>query len=417
LHLPSNTFCGETPKGLFPAAFRDSVTFLSVNVNASAIMHSSQNSRPMKPEKIGIYRIAELAEVSIGTVDRALHGRPGINEATRTRVLEVAERLGYRPNLAARALSIARSDLRIGICVPREIHFFYDQLWQGILEEAQRFSHLGIEFLCRPVKELGKGDADALESLLSSGVNGVILTPGNPAEMTPLIDRAESSGIRVICVSTDAPGSRRSTIVFAEPTLNGQMAGELLGKCLAPNSVAAVITGMAETEDHRKKTEGFCETFPRFCAGGKVGAVIEGREHEEQTHKKVLRLLNSEPALAGIYVTTVNSLPVCRALKETGNAGRVKVVTTDLFPEMIPFFHDGTISASIYQQPYEQGRTAVRLLLDHLASRAPIPRSNTLSPSIVLDSALSQFRETLATAPTATLKIPKNGRWIGRLQC
>ncbi len=170
-------------------------------------MPSPENGTPMKPEKIGIHRIAELAEVSIGTVDRALHGRSGINEETRARVLRVAERLGYQPNLAARALSIARSDFRIGICVPTEIHFFYDQLWQGILEEAQRFSHLELEFLCRPIKELGKGDADALAYLLNSGVQGVVLTPGNPTEMTPLIDRAESQGIRVICVSTDAPGS------------------------------------------------------------------------------------------------------------------------------------------------------------------------------------------------------------------
>ena len=269
------------------------------------------------------------------------------------------------------------------------------------------------------MKELGKGDADALAYLLSSEVNGLILSPGNPAEMTPLIDRAEAGGIRVICVSTDAPGSRRSTIVFAEPTLNGQMAGEILGKCLPPNSGAAVITGMAETEDHRKKTEGFGETFPRFCEGGKVVAVIEGREHEEQTYKKVLRLLNSEQTLAGIYVTTVNSLPVCRALKETGSAGRVKLVTTDLFPEMIPFFQDRTITASIYQQPYEQGRKAVRLLVDYLAAQAPIPESSTLSPSIVMASALSQFREILeAREPGAMsrLQIPKNGRWIGRLQ-
>ncbi len=382
-------------------------------------MPSPENRTPMKPEKIGIHRIAELAEVSIGTVDRALHGRSGINEETRARVLRVAERLGYQPNLAARALSIARSDFRIGICVPTEIHFFYDQLWQGILEEAQRFSHLELEFLCRPIKELGKGDADALAYLLNSGVQGVVLTPGNPTEMTPLIDRAESQGIRVICVSTDAPGSRRSTIVFAEPTLNGQMAGEVLGKCLAPGSIVAVVTGMAETEDHRKKTEGFCETFPRFCPSGRVVSIVEGREHEEQTYKKVLCLLNSEPGLAGIYVTTVNSLPVCRALKQTGSAGRVKLVTTDLFPEMIPYFNDSTITASIYQQPYEQGRTAIRVLVDHLAAKAPIPVCSTLSPSIVLASALNQFREIFETrnaAAISRLRIPKNGRWIGRLQ-
>ena len=72
-----------------------------------------------------------MAGVSIGTVDRALHGRPGINEETRNRVLEVAKKIGYRPNLAARSLS-TRKRIRIGVCVPREIRYFYNQMWEGI---------------------------------------------------------------------------------------------------------------------------------------------------------------------------------------------------------------------------------------------------------------------------------------------
>src|SRR5437868_3546786 len=86
-------------------------------------------------ERRGIHLIAELAHVSIGTVDRALHGRAGINDATRQRILQIARQVGYAPNLAARALSVAKANTKIGVCVPREIHFFYDQLWNGILEE------------------------------------------------------------------------------------------------------------------------------------------------------------------------------------------------------------------------------------------------------------------------------------------
>src|SRR5258707_4071981 len=50
-------------------------------------------------------------------------------------ILQIARQVGYAPNLAARALSVAKADTKIGVCVPREIHFFYDQLWSGILEE------------------------------------------------------------------------------------------------------------------------------------------------------------------------------------------------------------------------------------------------------------------------------------------
>src|ERR1035441_673895 len=57
----------------------------------------------MKAKRSGIPQIAELAGVSIGTVDRALHGRPGINDETRQRVLDIAKKIGYRPNLAVLA--------------------------------------------------------------------------------------------------------------------------------------------------------------------------------------------------------------------------------------------------------------------------------------------------------------------------
>src|SRR5579859_2921282 len=102
----------------------------------------------------GIHRIAELANVSIGTVDRALHGRPGISAKTRERVLRIAGELSYTPNPAARTLSVGRSTVKIGICIPREIRLYYDQMRAGILDEASRPGSLGVELIHRPVPML-----------------------------------------------------------------------------------------------------------------------------------------------------------------------------------------------------------------------------------------------------------------------
>jgi LacI family transcriptional regulator len=344
-------------------------------------------------ERRGIHRIAELADVSIGTVDRALHGRGGIKESTRQRILQISRQIGYTPNLAARALSAARSSLRIGVCMPREIHFFYDQLWGGVLDEARRVAHLGIEFLHRPVQVLGEGDVEAVRELVENGVDGIILTAGNPAGLTPLIDEAEAKGIRVVCVSTDAPHSRRSSIVCVEPHLNGGLAGELMGKLTPPGSKVAVVAGMLKTEDHRKKTEGFSEAFPRHCQGGQIARVIEGHEDEDESFQKTFDLLSQVPDLAGIYVNTVNCLPVCRALGARKLAGTTRLITTDLFAEMSPYFEKGTITASIYQQPHRQGQLAVRLIADHLGSKSPFPPTLHLSPGVVMSSNLHLFRE------------------------
>jgi LacI family transcriptional regulator len=341
----------------------------------------------------GIHQIAQLADVSIGTVDRALHGRPGINPATRQRILKIASKIGYSPNLAARALSIARANVRIGVCIPREIHFFYDQMWAGILDEERRTSHLGIQFVHRPIHALGEHDTEAFQDLVDRGVHGIVLTAGNPGGLTPLINQAEERGIRVVCVSTDAPLSRRSSIVCVEPWLNGCLAGELMGKSVAAGSPVAIVTGMLSAEDHHKKADGFSQTFPKYSAGGKIVAVIEGHEDENESLAKTNDVLRRFPDLAGLYVNTVNCLPVCRALEERGLAGKVRLVATDLFPEMASHLERGTITASIYQHPFRQSQMAVRLLADHLANNLKFPPCMHLSPGVVMASNYHLFRE------------------------
>ena len=347
----------------------------------------------MAKQRRGIHLIAQIASVSIGTVDRALHGRGGINEKTRQRILQIARQIGYTPNLAARALSVARAGARIGVCIPREIHFFYDQLWNGVLEEARQVSSVGIEFVHRPVRSLGERDTEAFKELVSHGVNGIILTAGNPKELRPLIDDAEAKGIRVVCVSTDAPESRRSSVVCVEPYLNGCLAGELMGKFVPPGSKVAVVAGMLTAEDHSKKTSGFSETFPKHCAGGKIVSVLEGHEDEDESFQKTFDLLRRIPTLAGIYVNTVNCLPVCRALGARNLSGKVSLITTDLFLEMSPYFKKGTIAASIYQHPHRQGQIAVRLMADHLTGKVNFPPAVHLSPGVVMSSNLHLFRE------------------------
>src|SRR3954454_3316744 len=64
----------------------------------------------MTHARVTIADIAARAGVSKGAVSYALNGRPGLSEATRARILAIADELGWYPNRAARALSAARAD-------------------------------------------------------------------------------------------------------------------------------------------------------------------------------------------------------------------------------------------------------------------------------------------------------------------
>src|SRR6185437_8586217 len=125
-------------------------------------------------KKIGVRELAKLANVSLGTVDRALPGRKEVNEKTRQRILKIAEQHGYTPNLTARALSVGRANIRIGVCIPREIHYFYDQLRQGIFDEARRFDHVGVDVVYRPVEGLASKTVRAVSRLLESDIQALI---------------------------------------------------------------------------------------------------------------------------------------------------------------------------------------------------------------------------------------------------
>lgn len=62
--------------------------------------------------------IAHRAGVSIGSVSYALNGLPGVSVMTRRRILDIAEQIGWRPNISARALSVSRAHA-IGLVIAR----------------------------------------------------------------------------------------------------------------------------------------------------------------------------------------------------------------------------------------------------------------------------------------------------------
>jgi DNA-binding LacI/PurR family transcriptional regulator len=59
---------------------------------------------PTSPRPRGIRELAAELGISIGTVSRALNGKPDVNPATRERVLRAAETLGYVPQQSGRSL-------------------------------------------------------------------------------------------------------------------------------------------------------------------------------------------------------------------------------------------------------------------------------------------------------------------------
>jgi LacI family transcriptional regulator len=166
-----------------------------------------------------------------------------------------------------------------------------------------------------------------------------------------------------------------------------------MAKFVPAGSRVAVTTGMLQIEHHSRRVNAFAEAFSEFSPGGAIVAVVEDHEDEREAFEKCAALLCRGDDLRGLYVSTANCLPVCAALEAARLGGKVRLITSDVFPQMVPHFEDGTICASIHQRPHAQGQTAVRLIVDHFLHGVPFPPLHLLAPNIALLSNLRLFRE------------------------
>ena len=73
---------------------------------------------------ITIYDVAREANVSMATVSRVVNGNPNVKPTTRKKVMEVIDRLGYRPNAVARGLA-SKKTTTVGVIIPdiSNVHF------------------------------------------------------------------------------------------------------------------------------------------------------------------------------------------------------------------------------------------------------------------------------------------------------
>jgi LacI family transcriptional regulator, galactose operon repressor len=356
---------------------------------------SGAHARSRRPA--GIKDIAKALGVSTGTVDRALHARPGINEATSRRVLKMAEKMGYRPNLAARYLKSGRQ-LVISVQLPVEIAYFFDSLRAGICDAAGPFAQtVHIETDSYP--RLGEADEPPFHRALDNQVDGIVICPADPVRMKPWIEQAAEAGIPVVCVATDAPHTRRLTAVSADPFAGGAIAGELLSLAIHGPGDVAIITGDLSTVDHAEKLRGFRSMIKTLGSGLTLATVAEAHDEEREAYRQTREILKLNPALKGIYVSTANSLPVVEALVDLGRAGQVPLITTDLFVEMVPLIRSGKIAASIYQRPRTQGRLAFFALYQYIIEGIRPSPAIRLAPQIVMRSNVDLLLERTRLEP------------------
>lgn len=120
---------------------------------------------------VTIYDVAREANVSMATVSRVVNGNQNVKPATRKKVLEVIERLEYRPNAVARGLA-SKKTTTVGVIIPDISNNLYAELARGIEDIATMYRYNII--LANSDQNEGK-ELTLLDTMLGKQVDGIVM--------------------------------------------------------------------------------------------------------------------------------------------------------------------------------------------------------------------------------------------------
>ena len=91
-------------------------------------------------DTVTIYDVAREAGVSMATVSRVVNGNKNVKENTRKKVLDVIDRLDYRPNAVARGLA-SKKTTTVGVVIPNITSSYFASLAKGIEDIAEMYKY------------------------------------------------------------------------------------------------------------------------------------------------------------------------------------------------------------------------------------------------------------------------------------
>jgi LacI family transcriptional regulator len=159
----------------------------------------------MSAKKARIKDIANLASVSIGTVDRVLHERGEVADKTRKKVLKIAKELKYSPNLMAQALkSKKRFQLVSLLPEPTEDNTFWSKHPQGLTRAMNELDQFPVSLTQVTFDMLNEDDfQQKADEVLDLRPDGVILAPIFKAESIVFCDRLVKEKIPFVFVISE----------------------------------------------------------------------------------------------------------------------------------------------------------------------------------------------------------------------
>jgi LacI family transcriptional regulator len=325
----------------------------------------------MNAKRMTVKEIARRAGVSIGTVDRVIHGRGEVAAATKARIEAIIEADGYTPDVLARHLKLNRR-WSIRVLMPRgdQDSGYWRLCREGIEAAASGLADFRVSVR---FEEFDRYDRSAFSRLLrptpADRADGLLIAPVIPEELLPALGRMEPA-IPYAFFDGLIEGARPVASLGQDPWRAGRLAGRMLSLLAHGDAPLVAINAHAEDGHIRRRIEGFSSYFETAPAQSKRELLVRqclDLERADLRESFLSGLFGERPDMGGILVANASGHLVGNWLAARGRKADCALVSWDLVPANASGLRSGSIDCVISQRPQDQGRLGLERLFKAVA--------------------------------------------------
>ncbi|WP_282798139.1 substrate-binding domain-containing protein [Streptomyces sp. CC224B] len=276
---------------------------------------------------------------------------------------------------------------KVGLSLSTLNNPFFVQMKEGAQAEARK---AGVDLTVTDAQNDASQQANQLQNFTSGNMGAVVVNPVDSDAIGPAARAANKADIPVVAADRGVNEADVATLVASDNAAGGRQAAKALADKLGGKGTVVVLQGTAGTSASRERGRGFAEGIRAF-----PGIEVVARQPADFDRAKGLdvmtNLLQGHPDVDGVFAE--NDEMALGAVKALGSkAGKsVSVVGFDGTPDGLKAVADGTLYASVAQQPEELGRIAVRNAVA-VADGEKVPSTVKVPVKVVTSANVKDFR-------------------------